>query len=80
MVVILPTVNQSSYKYMRTLLALQDHRCPRILTGSKSKRCVPPLVYLQLPSLKKCHTKVRSQFSISMESRLKKKCREVLVI
>jgi len=71
--------NQPCYKYMRTLLALQDHRCARILTGSKSKRCVPPLVYLQLPSLKKCHTKVRSQFSISMESSFKK-CREVLVI
>jgi len=71
--------NKSYYKYMRTLLALQDHRCPNILTGSKSKRCVPPLVYLQLPSLKKCHTKLRSQFSISMESSLEK-CREDLVI
>ena len=71
--------NQPYYKYMRTLLGLQDHRCVRFLTGSKSKRCVPTLVYLQLPSLKKCHMKVRSQFSISTENSLKK-FREHLVI
>jgi hypothetical protein len=70
---------QPYYKQMRILLAIQDHRCARFMTGSKSKRCVTPLVYLELLSLKKCHMKVRSQFSISMERSLKK-CRELLVM
>lgn len=79
MVMILPNATSLIINTCEHYRHWQDQWCARFLTGSKSKRCVPPLVYLQLPSLKKYHMKVRSQFSVSMESSLKK-CRELLVI